>query len=608
MSVRWISTILLLPIIVLAENSSEELGFKFQRGVDYYRWDAFGGKSTVIGGENFYGYGRYYTILRQPPGYPDQWKNSLNFDALWNKPLTPDYRLLGLLNSEFFNDQQVRQPLPFYQNSPLPENPLFDPEPSGALTTGMNSRIIRQSVKAGLDMPKFFDMKIVPSAGIYGEEIQTVTSAGPAAGITVEGDSMTFGGLLSSLSAAANGQFMENRSNREISANFSAGKEYSEAASNYLSTQYRSYSREFPLTQTSAIDRRREESYGFSDNLNYRIAEPLMFSVGFNFAHRMVEPSRLDNSNRLRELSTGISAALTGRYLRHTAQLKFSSDGQNQHYPTRDIKGRQYRLDMEITSVIGEERFKLAGMLSRFKYDVLPELYSLDTRDELRHSYILTHLHAFGEGLELETQLRTDLYHLVYLKSARSADNNWERFFLFSPEIRYYSEEWSQKARFRVSADYIDYDFADVSPPSRVFRKFSAEDSLYIAFTRNWGMKTQYLLLLEDQGELNWGAFIQELSDKYNTSDLSVMLVRKVSRLEYGFGWTYYRRKAFHSYFGAELNPGETVESSGPAVSVFGRGPWKSQVELTAGYRRIFETGRSSYSQTLIDFTLIKTL
>jgi hypothetical protein len=208
--------------------------------------------------------------------------------------------------------------------------------------------------------------------------------------------------------------------------------------------------------------------------------------------------------------------------------------------------------------------------------------------------------------LELETQIRADLRHLVYLKAERSADNNWERFFLFSPSVRYISEAWSQQARFRVSADYIDYDFEGYAPPSKVFRKFSAEDSLFIGLSQQWSLKVQYLFILEDQGQLDWSAFVQELSDRYRTNDASGMFSYKAGALDYGFGWAVYHRRGIHYGGSSSLPPEDTVMSSGPIISLSGKGIWEMQIEFSASFRRITETLKKPYTQTMVDLALIK--
>lgn len=589
-----------------AESGADNLSFSFQRGLDYYRWGSAASDMLSVAGQSFRGQSDVFVMLRQPPGFPNQWKTSINLNALWSKPMGRGNILTGSVGSEFFSDQQVSQSPPFYLNQLFPHNSSLNPA-GGGLTTGLNNRILRQSAGIGIELQEFYGLNLLPQAGIYGEKIMGISAVGPTGNIAIEGSESDWGGFQTSIAASANGQFLHHRTHREITTNFRAWKEYSPASSNLFTADYRNYVREFPLS-ADITDRRYEEEYRFGDNLKYNIFELFELNLNLNLARRRVEPTSFDATNRLDELSTGLSAGISGRLDEHLFSLAFTADGQNQSYPFRTVKGRQYGLSAEANFSLKQDSLKFSGMLSRYKYDISPEEYSIDTRDEIRHSYKMIHYHPFGEGLEIETQLRTDFYHLVYLKASRSADNNWERFFLFSPEIRYESKTWSQRARFRVSADYIDYDFEASAPPSRVFRKFSAEDSLYINIAQDWGLKIQYLLLLEDGGILDWDAFIQELSDKYHTNDGSLMFFRRLGSMNCGIGWAYYHRKAYHTDSAGELSLGERVESLGPITSVYGNAPYGFQVEFTASYRRIRQTFKAPYSQTMIDLTLFKSL
>lgn len=596
----------------MAGNNFDYVSLNFQRGLDYYRWNTTGSNLFNIRGESFRSFGEMDVMLRQPPGFPDQWKTSLKFNADWEKPVWQGRLLSGKISTDFHSDQEVEQTPPLLLNRLFPDSPDYTTYVPG-LTTGLDNDIFRQSADVGMDFQQVFDLNIRPSVGIYGESILNTTAVGPTGNLSVEGSGLDWGGFQSDISANASGQLLEDRRNREINADFRAWRQYSAQSSNLFSAAYRNYVREFPVSTTLTgqdyiTDRRYEEEYRIGNVLKYNLYGPVGMILDMNFARRKVIPSLSGETHRVLEISTGVTAGFTADIDDHRFDLNFTSNGQNQNYPQRDVEGRQYRIDWGTNFRFAQDSVKIQGQLSRHKYDVLPEALSIDTRDELRHSYKITYYHDAGEGLETETQLRADFNHLVYLKAARSADNNWERFFLFSPVVRYRSDAWNQRAQFQVSAKYVDYDFESSAPPSRVYRKFSADDSLYISLNPQWGIKIEYLFLLEDRGNLNWNAFIQELSDKYRTNDLSLMFMHRWKGLEYGIGWAYYQRQAYHTDSSGELVPGSWVESAGPSATLYGYGPLNMQMELTASYRGILESVKTRYSQTQIDFTLIKML
>lgn len=589
-----------LPGVILGMSPEvDNLRLNFQRGLDYYRWAVFSRADLTAGGQRFRTDEEISVMLRQPPGFPDYWKTSLKLNGNWDKPIGESVMFGGGVSTDIFYDQQVRQKPPFLLNSLYPGSYVFDP--SGvSLTTGLNNRIYRQSAHLGINFLDFNDFEVGTRAGIYGERLMGSTGVGPSGGITLAGDSLEIGGFLTNISAGATGQFLRGRENRELTVDLRALREYSTETTNMFSAQYRSYMRQFPLS-TGVSNRRKEDELRLGNSLVYKLASPASLILDLSLARRKVEPTSLDETNRLSQISTGLTAGLNYKLGRHRLRLSFGSESQNQEYPFRTVDGQQFNLRSGVLFLLGRDSLDLSGLLARNKYDVSPEDYSIDTRDELRHSYRLAYYHPFGGGLELASQLRVDLNHLVYLKAGRSADNNWERFFLFSPEVRYISGGFSHWARFRVSAKYIDYDFEQTAPPSRVFRKFSAEDSLRVVIDGQWSLRIQYLLLLEDQGGLDWERFVQDLSDEYRTHDGSLVIARRIRGLEWGVGWGFYYRKGYH----ADL-PGERVQSGGPLVSLSGTGPLKSQVEFSASYRRVRETYRNPYNRTFIDFTIMK--
>ncbi len=600
---RWITAALpalLLPGIVLGLDTGPDfMRFSFQRGLDYYRWGASVQTDFTAGGENFHTEEELSVMLRQPPGFQDYWKTSLKLKGNWSRPLKSNLMFSGRVASDIFYDREVSQTPPILLNQRYPDTPVFNP--SGvSLTTGLDNRIYRNSASMGFDISDWENFDITSSVGIYGERLLGSTAVGPMGNFSMLGEGVEIGGFVTDFNARTGGQFIGSRTNHEIAADFRACREYTQGTSNRFSANYRNYRREFPVS-SGVNDRRTEEEVHIGDVLEYELISSLNLLLDLNLAQRKVEPTRVNKTNRLNEIATGMSADLRWESGGHRYALGFGSKSQNQRYPFRTVEGRQYDIHGGVTYSLKEDSVQVSAALARFKYDVSPEDYSIDTRDELRHSYQIAHYHPFGGGLDIVTRLRADLNHLVYLKAARSADNNWERIFILSPEVNYLSDSWSQRARFMVTARYIDYDFAETAPPSRVFRKYSAEDSLEVKLSRQWKARFQYVLILEDQGRLDWERFVQDLSDEYRTHDARFEFVRGMKGLFLGMGWGFYHRKGKHT----EL-PDERVQSSGPILSLSGTGPMNFQIELSTSYRRISETGRSPYSQTYLDMTLYK--
>lgn len=603
--------IIFLPLVILAVLSrniplygNDTLSFNFDRGLEFYRWGGGANINILSGGSNFRGVENFYLMLRQPPGFPDQWKLSHKFNAYWTNDSFTSRNLNGSLNTEYFSDQAVEEPPPVILNKYYPDRPEIY-SGLGGLITGLDNRTIRGNLQMGMTIPDYFGLKLDPMIGIFGERISQNTAVGPAIGFSILGQDLDISGYETDVETKAMGQFLTGRTNRELTADMRAFKTFSDKSSNLFSAGFRDYQREFP-TLSGFIDRRKETEYRLGNIIKYNIYEPVSLKMDIYFARRTVKPTKFDESNSLKEISTGIETGIETDWHDSRLSLMLSADGQDQSYPQRRVKGAQYALKLQGCIPIGEDSLRFNGMLSRYSFNVKPEDYN--TRDEQRHSYQITHYHDFNEGLTLQTTLRADLYHLVYLKEERSANNNWERFILFSPNIRYIAPGITNSAVFRVSADYIDYDFTEAAPPSRVFRKFSSQDSLNIRIINNLYLDIHYLLLLEDRGILDWGAFLQQVSDEYVTHDGRVLFRIKRRRLTYAAGLGFYFRRGYHSYGGETLQLGEKIESVGPEIEIQGTGFYNTQISLTVSIRNITESEKTPYTQTLINFALLKNL
>ena len=602
------------PFLYAVENLPvEAVQVNFNQGLDYYRWGTLSSRNYSVGGEQFRSIGDFNVFLRQPPGFPNQWKTSFDFNAMWSKPYSEQIEFRGDVNTYYFQDRQVSSGPLFMVNDPFPSTPLFS-NMSPELTTGRDNRTFRQSVDMGVNVYNYAGIDFKPTVGIYGERVNESSAVGPSGSMEIDWMNKELGGYNTTFGTEGGGQFMENRTHHEIEAGLTASKSYSEGADNIFSANYRNYLREFP-TYNSLADRRRENEYLLSDTLKYRIYDriPTDLKIDVSLSNRKVEPNISVTSNNLEELSTSFSSALEGTYNEHRFRFGFTSEGQNQTYgqsqagiQARKVNSRQYGLFTGLDFKLDSDSLKLKGELSRYKYDIIPEIYNIDTRDELRHSYSVYHHHPFGEGLSVQTSLLADLYHLVYLKAERSGDNYWERHFLLAPTVRYSSDSWSQAARFKVSAIYYDYDFQESASSNRVYRKYSAEDSLSISLLKNLNLDVQYLLLLEDQGVLDWGAFVQELSDEFHTQDGSISFVFSHSGTRYRAGWGYYRRKAFQVNSEGNLVGGAVVESSGPIAGIQGQMPFDFQIELSGSYKWVMMSSQDSYPFTTIDVILYK--
>jgi hypothetical protein len=155
------------------------------------------------------------------------------------------------------------------------------------------------------------------------------------------------------------------------------------------------------------------------------------------------------------------------------------------------------------------DSLRLSMSVARFARDT-SERIRPDSYDNLRAQVNLTHYHAFRRGLALRWQLSGYADHLVYLKSAFSATNNWTRILQLAPQILMnLGERLQASQRFGVRAHYVTYDFEDIPGTPRSFssRTFFAQDSLAAQLTRRSSLALNYQLEIEEIGTLNWDEF-----------------------------------------------------------------------------------------------------
>ena len=98
-----------------------------------------------------------------------------------------------------------------------------------------------------------------------------------------------------------------------------------------------------------------------------------------------------------------------------------------------------------------------------------------------------------------------NLNHLVYLRSQRSANNNWERLYALYPALLI--RPWDNltvNQRFSISANYTEYDFEDLFTDikSNIFRQAKSTTDLSYLLGPELSLNFNYTYRAEDFGRL----------------------------------------------------------------------------------------------------------
>jgi len=188
--------------------------------------------------------------------------------------------------------------------------------------------------------------------------------------------------------------------------------------------------------------------------------------------------------------------------------LKSSKFSKYFYYISPDFKSSRLTLSGAMRySLSRSDTLNVNGSTSIYRYDTPDN--NMDDRDEFRMNVKISETHSFNENLKLILNSSVNLYHLVYIYSERSANNNWMRIFRIDPYIVYRpTARVTLTNHAEVLANYVDYDYENSASAtdikSYVFRRFSIDHQSTYQFTQRTRLFFSYNLELEENGKLNW--------------------------------------------------------------------------------------------------------
>lgn len=286
-----------------------------------------------------------------------------------------------------------------------------------------------------------------------------------------------------------------------------------------------------------------EENRGFHHFLSYGSKKSLLFTIKTSINDRRTSVSKLDKAELLdqrskKEFHSENEAGIWYFHPKYefNINLNYTSDNQKNEVPD-SVKSSRFSKyfyyispDFESSrlklSTLGKYHFshsdtlQLKSAVSIFRYDT-PE-NNVDDRDEFRLDFHLLHIHYFSDQLKLILNASTNLYHLVYLFSERSANNNWMRIFRLFPKVIYKpNRRITVSQRAEVLANYVDYDYENGNSTSDirsyVFRKFALTHNFKVSVTQTTSMFLTYKYEIEENGKLNWDRWTEVLiTDRTN--------------------------------------------------------------------------------------------
>jgi hypothetical protein len=208
--------------------------------------------------------------------------------------------------------------------------------------------------------------------------------------------------------------------------------------------------------------------------------------------------------------------------------------------------------------------------LSRLEYDT-PDTNNDDDRDEWRFKTDLSFIWQPSPFYRLEFGTKLSLFHLIYIFNTRSSENYWNRNLVLWTGFKWSRNSWEGDGRAQVRSNYFDYDYDDLfletDQPTRSFvhRSLDLRKQLSYQINSRWSVVSRVAARWEDEGQLDWGAFVQQVSSEREQLELS-------SRLDFDYmdwkGWIGYLTHKRTTIYSSASREDDLWFGEGPLLGV----------------------------------------
>lgn len=504
---------------------------------------------------------------------------------------------------------------------------------------------------AGAEFEPFERLALLPMVGYRFDNQLDQHDRGVSYQLGISSDSLTYGGYRTGLNGKLEYDKLDPRALETRNLSLVINKDFFEQTRNLLRIQYIRNRRDFYDAADTTIRRqygvsnnietRTDDSYAFSDILDYTLGRSMLLSFQGNVISReitrqlryedLTNPRRPTLGTTIDELTFdgGVQANYTpGGFLssslkffyqerdeQHTIQpeqneLTVVSDSLSRVEERKNNHARRTLLALNIGMAPSHaDSVALSAATTLLRYDTPTELND-DQRDELRYILSLAATHRFNRYFNIQLLAEADLTHLVYLLATRSADNTWNRIFRLSPRVAYVSGGGiSSVNTFEVLANYTVYDFEySVSPiRSFAFRQFGFIDSSTVELTRRLAVEWFSQIRLYERGELRWQEFSERPLNYFEDKTyIGTMQYRFRERLVFSLGIRYFSQSRF-SYQGTERLPDSFLRSIGPITGIRWNVGQRTELFVKGWYENQSLTGQPGRSFTNVNasFTVL---
>ncbi len=264
----------------------------------------------------------------------------------------------------------------------------------------------------------------------------------------------------------------------------------------------------------------------------------------------------------------------TGLALKRPYFSSFSTfkvnNSQNKYYVdyTQVLYQLREQLTWQIPGLV--DSLSWTTLLSRLEYDT-PDTTNDDDRDEWRLNNELRFIWQPSPFYSLELGTKLSMFHLIYLFNTRSSENHWNRNLVLWSGVSWRRQSWDGEGRARIRSNYFDYDYEDLfiemEQPARSFvhRSLDLQNKLTYHFNQRWSVATKLAARWEDDGRLDWDAFVQQVTSEREQLEVIIRLFYNYQGWQ---GWVGYLGHERSTRYSAGNRETELWHGEGPLLGL----------------------------------------
>lgn len=328
-----------------------------------------------------------------------------------------------------------------------------------------------------------------------------------------------------------------------------------------------------PSIEMIPVRSRNQNELSFFSNIYYNPFDFLTLTTYINYANRAIQNSYNNYFSQVQ--FSGILRNIKGYDLNINNSFIFDFRNHNINFMVNyirreedfSIQNRFNIPDAEFTSLRIDQNkqdlsssylelnlktnFKLSSrdtlnfntFISIFRYDT-PSNQNNDDRDELSYFGRIEYLKRMSNIFRIGIFTEFRNLHLVYLRSDRSALNNWNRILKLGISSEVISKILFYRPSLSINANYTIYDFQESVSGinSFSFREINYIDSLKININNNFKIGIKNSIRYNERGILFWDKFA-ERPERANLELYSnVLLIREFDNNFFAAGIRYFKR------------------------------------------------------------------